>query len=68
MVGSEDKYWYPTVDEIVAIHDNIIEEDPDSEPGIQDRDRMNLLLILSNMDMLVKGQRLSTKKHFTYCG
>lgn len=32
--------WYPTVDDIVRIHDDIIEEDPDSEPGIGSRDRI----------------------------
>lgn len=34
------RYWYPTVEEIVEIHDDIIEEDPDGEPGIEDPERI----------------------------
>ncbi|GAA0665093.1 type II toxin-antitoxin system death-on-curing family toxin [Natronoarchaeum mannanilyticum] len=33
-------FWYPTVEDIVRVHDDIIEEDPDGEPGIEDRERI----------------------------
>ncbi len=36
----DDEFWYPTVEDIVEIHDAIIAEDPDGEPGIEDRDRI----------------------------
>lgn len=36
----EDPFWYPTVDDILTIHDDIIEEDEDSEPGIRNPDQI----------------------------
>lgn len=44
MVGAEGEFWYPTVDDIVAIHDNIIEEDSDSEPGIRNRQQIEFVV------------------------
>lgn len=35
-----DPFWYPDVEDIILIHDAIIEEDPDSEPGIENPDRI----------------------------
>lgn len=34
------EFWYPTVEDIVEIHDEIIAEDSDGEPGIEDRERI----------------------------
>jgi death-on-curing protein len=36
----EDPFWYPTVEDILTIHDDIIEEDEDSEPGVRDPDQI----------------------------
>lgn len=30
-----DELWYPTVEDIIAVHDSVIEEDTESEPGIR---------------------------------
>lgn len=30
------EFWYPTVEDVIAIHDAVIEEDDESEPGIRD--------------------------------
>jgi len=38
--ADEDPFWYPTVDDILTIHDDIIEEDEDSEPGVRDSDQI----------------------------
>jgi len=35
-----DGCWYPTVQDIVDVHDDIIAEDEDSQPGIEDPDRI----------------------------
>ena len=40
----DDALWYPTVDDIVEVHDDIIAEDPDGEPGVADRDRIQYAL------------------------
>lgn len=32
--------WYPSVDAILAVHEDIIEEDEDSEPGVRDPDQI----------------------------
>lgn len=37
-------YWYPTVEEIIDVHDAIIAEDPDGQPGIEDRDRIQFAI------------------------
>ncbi|WP_115864840.1 type II toxin-antitoxin system death-on-curing family toxin [Halorussus litoreus] len=44
MEHSDDEIHYPTVGDVVSIHDNIIEEEPDSEPGIEDEDRIEFVL------------------------
>ena len=30
-------FWYPSVEDVLAIHDDIVEEYPDTPPGVQDR-------------------------------
>lgn len=42
--SSGDGFWYPTVEDIVGIHDDIIEENPESEPGIEDRERIQYVV------------------------
>lgn len=32
-----ESLWYPSVDEVLAIHDDIVSEYPDTNPGIQNR-------------------------------
>jgi death-on-curing protein len=44
MAGSEDDHWYPTVEDVVFIHDQIIAEDPDSESGIHNRDQIQFVI------------------------
>ncbi|RXK47014.1 type II toxin-antitoxin system death-on-curing family toxin [Halorientalis pallida] len=36
----DSELWYPTVEDIVEIHDDIIAEDEQSEPGIEEKDRI----------------------------
>lgn len=36
--------WYPTVDDIIAIHHDIIEEDPGATPGVHDESRVEFAL------------------------
>lgn len=42
--NSESDLWYPTVEDIVALHDQIIESDPDSEPGVQYPDQIQFAI------------------------
>jgi len=42
--SSETGLWYPTVDDVVEVHDEIIAEDPDADPGVRDRDRIQYAL------------------------
>lgn len=37
----DDRTWYPTVEDILRIHEDIIAEDEQSEPGIRDPDRVD---------------------------
>lgn len=37
-------FWYPTVEEIIEIHDAIITEDPDGQPGIEAEDRIQFAI------------------------
>jgi len=39
-----DGFWYPTKEEILIIHDDIIEEDPEGEPGIVDEGRIDFAI------------------------
>jgi death-on-curing protein len=32
-----DSFWYPSVEDVLTIHDDIVSEYPDTEPGIQNR-------------------------------
>jgi len=54
----EDSFWYPTVTDIVAIHDEIIAEDEDSQPGVEDRDRIQFAIDYIRDGMM--GQRPET--------
>ena len=38
--SDEGEFWYPTAEDIVTIHDDLIEENEESEPGIQDPDQI----------------------------
>lgn len=38
--ADSDPFWYPTVEDILVIHDDIVEEDEDSEPGVRDPDQI----------------------------
>ena len=53
-----DSFWYPTVTDIVAIHDEIIAEDEDSQPGVEDRDRIQFAIDYIRDGMM--GQRPET--------
>lgn len=44
MAGSDGGLWYPTVEDVVFIHDQIIIEDPDSEPGVHDEDQIQFVI------------------------
>lgn len=44
MAGSDGELWYPTVEDVVFIHDQIIAEDPDSEPGVHDEDQVQFVI------------------------
>lgn len=40
----DDGLWYPTVDDILLLHDDIIAEDEESEPGVEDADRIQFAI------------------------
>lgn len=44
MADDEDGLWYPTVDDVLAIHDDIVEEDPNATPGVHDASRIEFVL------------------------
>lgn len=44
MDGDEDDIWYPTVDDILSLHSDIIEDDPNSTPGVQDEQRIEFAI------------------------
>lgn len=37
-------FWYPSVEEIIEIHDDIVEEDPESQTGIEHPDRIQFAI------------------------
>lgn len=37
---SDDDLWYPTVDDILTVHQDIIAEDDDAEQGVESEDRI----------------------------
>lgn len=39
-----DGIWYPSVDDILVIHDDIVDEDPDASRGVQDPDRIEFAI------------------------
>lgn len=44
MDPAEEDIWYPTVEDILAIHADIVEEDPDATPGVRDADKIEFAL------------------------
>lgn len=56
-------FWYPTVEEIVGIHDDIIAEDPDGEPGIENQERIQYVIDYVKHGMSEKSRKRYTKKH-----
>lgn len=42
--AGEDEIWYPTVDDIRLIHEDIIKEDPDATAGVYDESRIEYAL------------------------
>lgn len=44
MATPDDEFWYPTLKDVLAIHDDIITEDPDGEPGVENRERIQFAL------------------------
>lgn len=35
-----DEFWYPTVENVITIHEDIIDEDPDADHGVEEPDRI----------------------------
>jgi death-on-curing protein len=44
MADDEDGLWYPTVEDVLAIHEDIVAEDPDATPGAHDASRTEFVL------------------------
>lgn len=44
MAETEDELWYPTVSDVRAIHDDVIAEHPDSEPGVRDVEQLQFVI------------------------
>lgn len=44
MDGDEDDIWYPTVDDVLSFHRDIIKDDPDSTMGVQDEERVEFAI------------------------
>ncbi len=42
--SAEDNFWYPTVDDILTLHADIIAEDSSSDSGVHDPDRVEFVL------------------------
>lgn len=40
----DDKFWYPSVDDVLALHEDIIAEDPDATSGIEEEARIEFAL------------------------
>jgi hypothetical protein len=43
-MDDDGRIQYPTVEEILSIHERIIEEDADSEPGIENEQKVEFAL------------------------
>lgn len=56
--------WYPTVDDILVIHEDIIREDPDGVPGVSDESRVQFALDYIR-DTSVQSPPRSTRRRFT---
>lgn len=44
MAAPNEEFWYPTLEDVLAIHDDIVSEDRDSEPGVENRERIQYAL------------------------
>lgn len=44
MSDGQDELWYPTVDDIRQLHDDIIQEDPDATAGVEDEERVEFAI------------------------
>lgn len=41
---ADHEFWYPTQEDVIRIHDDIVESDPESESGIEDPERIEYAL------------------------
>lgn len=41
---ADREFWYPTTEDVIRIHDDIVEDDPESESGIEDPERIEYAL------------------------
>lgn len=44
MSEEDTELWYPNIEDIHSIHDSVISEDPDSEPGVRDGDQIEFVI------------------------
>lgn len=44
MVEIDDKFWYPDLNDILLIHENVVAEDPESETGIRNQEQINFVI------------------------
>ena len=61
----EDSVWYPSVDDVLLLHDDIVSEDDDASSGVNDADRIEFAIDYVKHGHFVKFLKPSTKKHFT---
>lgn len=43
-MSNDDGFWYPTKEDVIEIHDDIIEDDPEAEAGIEDPGRIGYVV------------------------
>lgn len=41
---ADEGFYYPTVDDILLIHEEIVKEDPNAEPGVENPDRIQYVV------------------------
>jgi death-on-curing protein len=41
---SNDEFWYPTVDDVLLVHEDVVAEDDDASPGVNDADRIEFAI------------------------
>lgn len=44
MSDGQDELWYPTVEDILQLHDDIIQEDPDATVGVEDEETIEFAI------------------------